>query len=116
MGPGRGAGRAHGTPATQALLPRGLRPYPGEGQSRGSIRGRSLASSSAESVTRGKDPDPPEATEPSSSPDSVDSPDSTESSASSKSSSGMSSTSCSVLGEGLTICGRDPDTRPLSCA
>lgn len=105
--PGGGADRARGTPAPpRPPLQLGLRPYPGEGQSRGSIRGRSLASSSAESVTLGRCPEPSDS---SSSPDWLDSPDSGESSASRKSSSGMSSSSCSVLGEGLTICGRDPD-------
>lgn len=110
--PGAAGGPSWRAPRLPGPAPRGLRPYPGEGQSRGSIRGRNLASSSAESVTVGKGPDPPEATELSSSPDSVDSPDSSESSASSKTSSGMSSPSSSTLGDGLTICGESQTPAP----
>ena len=86
----------------------GEQPYPGDGQSRGSRRGRSLASSSAESMDRGKGAEAPETTDTASSPDRdwEASPDSTESSASLTGSLGMSSPSCSMLGEGLTICHR----------
>lgn len=96
----------------------GLCPYPGDGQSRGSILGRSLASSPAESMDLRKDVDgdPPETTDSSSSTDwdwdMVVGKDSAESSASPAAgvsvmiSSGTSSPSCSTLGEGLTICQR----------
>lgn len=98
------------------------RPYPGDGQSRASIRGRSLASSSAESVDLGRATEPAEATD-SSSPDwdAVVGRDSATSSASSGTCSvgtcppGMSSagaaSNCSALGDGLTICPRGDETR-----
>lgn len=110
---GGGLGPCHPgvSPPPHRPLPEGwlgVHLHPGEGRSRGSRCGRSLASSSAESVERGKGADPPEARDSASSPDcdNDSGPDSTESSVSSMTSSRMSSPSCSVLGEGLTICQR----------
>lgn len=94
-----------------ALVPKALllarsHAHPGDGQSRGSIRGCNLASSSAESIDLDKAPDPSKMRDSSNSPngDWVVSPDSRDSSASSLASSGMLSPNCSALGEGLTSC------------
>jgi len=87
-------------------------PYPGDGQSRGSRSGRSLASSSAESVDRGNGSEAPETMDSSISPNSdrEASPDSKDSSTSSMISSRMSSPSCSKLEGGLMICQRCENT------
>lgn len=90
----------------------GRGPYPGDGQSRGLMRGRSLASSS---VDLGRGVNSPEATDSSMSadPDVVVGTDSTRSTASSvMTSAGISSPNCSTLGVGLTICQRKNGKQP----